>query len=74
MAAVEKPSGIKLKAWLDDAISPVIGRRLFTDLMTDSSLRVAIKGAKKARGGALKPNASLLKSAAKAFNSVDRSK
>lgn len=72
MAAVEKPRNIKLKAWIDDAVAPVIGRRLFTNVMTDSSLHLAVKNAKRANKGPLGPKSDLLERAAKAFNSVER--
>ncbi|WP_028030514.1 hypothetical protein [Gemmobacter nectariphilus] len=75
MAAVKKPHGIKLKAWVDDVlIAPVLGRRMFTKIITDKFLKTAIRDAKKARGGSLTPNAALLKSAAKSFNTVHRAR
>lgn len=72
MAAVEKPRGIKAKAFLDDVFERIAGRRLFTSIVTDSAIDFAIKRAKTSRGGSLTPSPALLARAGKSFKNVER--
>lgn len=72
MVAIRKPNGIKVKAFIDDTVGRMVGHRFFTNVVTDSTLRMVVKSAKKERGGRLGPSDAMLKGAALAYNNVRR--
>lgn len=51
VAVVGKPSGLKMRAFADDLLSRVTGKRIFTDLLTDSALAEAVAKDRKLRAG-----------------------
>lgn len=72
MASVSFPIIVKMKARFDDLISPITGKRVFTNVLTDAAIDDAIRKAKAKRGGTSLPSPKRIAGAAKAYKIVKR--
>ena len=65
-------NALKLRAFFDDTFNGVLGRRLFTSVVTDNFLRDSITRARRSRGHAGVVSANLARNAAAARKSLNQ--